>query len=131
MAQRGGPYGMPPPNMMKGMPNHPQMDPRAMFMREGPAHGQEAEEWEKAFADAGDDADAFEMFERAYGMQHAPGPRAMGARPPVGRFEAPRGQPGWADEFDQESKFTEFEHIYRTSNYPFTTSLAPFLVMTM
>lgn len=111
-----------PPHMMKGMPPGMPMD-RAMFMREGPANAKEAEDWEKAYAEADEDAEMFEMFSRTYGQKHSAGPQ-MAPGAPMGRFDGPRPQ-AWADEFDSGAKFAEWDQIYRTSLYNHFYTLLP------
>lgn len=113
-----GPMGMPPPHMMKGMPPGMPMD-RAMHMRDGPKvrdMDKDAEEWERAFAqaDGRPDEELFAQFEQFYGrapppaMSHFPPGRMDGSHAPL------RPQGNWSDEFAEQEKFAEFERIYRT-----------------
>ena len=103
---------------MKGMPPDMAafMEP---MMRPGAQHGpgEDVGAWDAAYADASGrqgDAEMFEMFERAYGR---PAPRSgQHMHPPPSRAVEghQRQRQNWAEDFDQENKFAEFEAIYRT-----------------
>lgn len=94
--------------------------------------------WEQAYADVqGDETEEemFKRFEHAYAARV--GARPMGPPMPISAASMPMAQQrgGWANEFEQESRFAEFEQVYRTSPTPQTHPffhlphfLSPFMV---